>query len=102
MSQDGYSTAFDLQMVNAYSIQAAWTGSPTGYLFLQVSNDNPGEDLTPTNWSLIDRSLVNAGGTSGNHLWKQSMAPFRWIRLGFAYGSGSGTLTARLNCKGSD
>ena len=34
MTTDGYSTPFDLEMVTGYSIQATWTGSPVGYLFL--------------------------------------------------------------------
>lgn len=98
MDQDGYSNPFDLQMVTGYSIHAVWTGTPTGIFFIQVSNDN----APPTNWSIMDPSLINTEGLAGNHLWKQHMAPFRWIRFGYAFGSGTGTLNARLNCKGTD
>lgn len=100
MVQDGYSDGFLLEMVTGYSIQAVWTGTPTGILFIQVSND-PGPN-PPTTWTLMDISLINTNGAAGNHLWKQHMAPFRWIRFGYAFGSGSGTLNARLNCKGTD
>lgn len=99
MDQDGYSDPFDLEMVTGYSIQAVWTGAPTGILFIQVSNDfiSP-----PTNWTLMDPSLVNTAGVANNHLWKQHMAAFRWIRFGYAFNSGSGTLNTRLSCKGTD
>lgn len=98
MDQDGYSAPFNLEMVSGYSIQATWTGAPTGIFFIEVSNDVT--NLTPTNWSIMDISLINTNGVAGNHLWKQYMAPFKWIRFGYAFGSGSGTLNARLNCKG--
>lgn len=98
MDQDGYSNPFDLQMVTGYSIQASWTGSAVGIFFIQVSNDN----TTPTNWSIMNPSLINTNGIAGTHLWKQHMAPFRWIRFGYAFGSSTGTLNARLNCKGTD
>lgn len=103
MVQDGYSAPFDLEMVTGYSIQAVWSGTPTGILFIQVSDDDAGSSFNPvpTNWTLMDPSLVNTEGVAGNHLWKQHMAPFRWIRFGYAFGSGSGTLNARLNCKGT-
>lgn len=98
MVQDGYSEAFDLEIVTSYSIQAVWTGTPTGILFIQVCNDKS----SPTNWTLMDISLINTNGAAGNHIWKQYLAPFRFIRFGYAFGSGSGTLNARLNCKGHD
>lgn len=97
MVQDGYSNAFDLELVTGYSIQAVWTGTPTGILFIQMSND----PSSPSNWTLMDPSLINTSGAAGSHLWKQHMAPFRFIRFGYAFGSGTGTLNARLNCKGT-
>lgn len=98
MTQDGYSSPFDLELVTGYSLQAMWTGTPTGYLFIQVSNDFT---KPPTNWTLIDRSLVPTNGAAGDALWKQHMAAFRWVRFGYAFGSGTGTLNARLSCKGT-
>jgi len=102
MTEDGYSDAFNLEMVTSYSIQAVWTGSPVGYLFIQVSNDISFNNAEPTNWILIERSIIPTDDGDNNHLWKQYMAPFKWIRLGYAFGSGTGTLNARLNCKGHD
>ncbi len=98
MDQDGYSNAFDLELVTGYSLQAVWSGTPTGYLFIQVSNDFT---KPLTNWTLIDRSLVPTNGAAGDALWKQHMAAFRWVRFGYAFGSGTGTLNARLSCKGT-
>ncbi len=98
MVQDGYSNAFDLELVTGYSLQAVWTGTPTGYLFIQVSNDFT---KPLTNWTLIDRSLVPTNGAAGDAIWKQHMAAFRWVRFGYAFGSGTGTLNARLSCKGT-
>jgi hypothetical protein len=101
MTQDGYSNPFDLELVTGYSIQAKWTGTPTGYLFIQVSDDVPNGDSAPTNWTLISRSIHPTGAVADDVLYKQHMATFRWIRLGYAFGSGSGTLNARLSCKGT-
>ncbi len=98
MDQDGYSAPFDLEMVTGYSIQATWTGTPTCYLFLQVSND---ASKTPTNWTLMDLSICPTGGSANDLLYKQHQAAFRWIRLGCAFGSGTGTLNARISCKGT-
>lgn len=95
MSQDGYSTAFDLEAVTGYTIHAYWSGTPTGILFLQVSSEP-----VATNWNLIDLSLVNTEGVANTHLWKHALASYRWVRLGYAFSSGSGTLNAYLKCKG--
>lgn len=97
MDQDGYSNPFDLELVTGYSAQFIWTGTPTGYLFIQVSDDMS----NPTNWSLIDRSVYPTGGNANSLVYKQHMAAFRWIRFGYAFGSGTGTLNARLSCKGT-
>ena len=101
MVQDGYSPAINIELVTGYSAQAVWSSSPTGYLFIQVSNDAPFGNTEPTNWTLIDRSLVPTNGVAGDAIWKQHMAAFRWVRFGYAFGSGTGTLNARLSCKGT-
>ena len=101
MVQDGYSNPYCLELVTGYSIQASWTGTPTCYLFIQVSNDPSPSNSAPTNWSLIDRSIIPSGGVAGNNVWKQAFASFRWIRFGCAFGSSTGTLNAYLSCKGT-
>ena len=101
MTSDGYSDPFNIELVTGFSIQATWTGTPTGYLFLQASNDFPINQSNPTNWTLIDRSVHPTSGSSGDLIYKQHMAAYRWVRLGYAYGSGSGTLNARISCKGT-
>jgi hypothetical protein len=100
MVQDGYSNPFNLEMITSYSIQAMWSGTPTGSLLIQASND-PTTVGTPTNWTTLEPSIISTGGTSDNHLWKQCLAPFKWIRFGYVFTTGSGTLNANLNCKGT-
>jgi hypothetical protein len=100
MEQDGYSSPYLLELVTGYSIQAYWTGTPTGILFIEVCNDP--SPTTPVNWSLMNRSIIHVtNGGDLTHIWKQYMAPFRWIRFGYAFGGGTGTLNANLNCKGT-
>lgn len=81
-----------------YSIQAVWTGTPTGTFKLQASCDpcNPYEpnQYVPINWTDIANSSA-AVSAAGNFTWNIFWASYNWVRMVYTDGSG-GTSTAVL------
>jgi len=95
----------DSALYGLVSIQAIWTGSPVGNFFIETSNDvgvlNPDGSVGGlVNWTTYTGSLLVAGGVAGNWFWHIEDAGFKWVRLSYAFTSGSGTLNARVNQKG--
>lgn len=93
------SPGIPLAQTFGYAIQAVYTGTPTGTLKLQASNDPLG-DLTnpndqPTNWEDISNSSQSISA-AGSFLWNVTDVMYTWVRLVFTDGSG-GTSTARLS-----
>lgn len=70
-----------------YSVQASWTGTPTGTLKLQCSNDN-------TNWTDITASIQALAGSAGNYEWNVVMPMYLYAQLVYVFTSSTGTLTA--------
>lgn len=88
------------------SIQAVWTGSPTGNFTIETSCDvgavDPHTGL-PTginNWDTYTGSTVAAGGAAGSNTFRINVLPDRWVRLKYTHSSGTGTLNARMQAKG--
>jgi len=86
-----------------FSIQAVISGTAVGVLSLQGSND-VGSPFTPftgaTNWTDITGSNANVTG-SGSVFWNYQNCGFKWVRMVYTASSGTGTITARYNSKGS-
>lgn len=95
MTSDGYSTTFDLEGVSGYTIHAFWDGPAEGSFFIQISSEP-----TATNWVVIENSIIDITGADSVHIWKHALASYRWVRLGWAYSTGTGTLNAYIKCKG--
>lgn len=87
------SDVLDLNNVLHYTVHATWTGAPTGDLFLEIS----GELGAPVNWEAI-AALPIAG--SGQQLWFDRNAPYRWVRLRYEPTAGTGTLNIASITKG--
>lgn len=97
------SSAYNVQQIYGYAIQATFTGAPTGTFKLQASNDpatsyNPGNGTGANpvvNWTDIANSpyVVTA---SGNYMWNVYDVMYTWVRLVYTDTSG-GTSTAVLN-----
>jgi hypothetical protein len=93
-----------------YSIQAVFTGAPTGSFKIQASNDpgrpNIGKE-TPdpaayavNNWTDLT-DLTVAIVAAGDIMWNVQNAGYRWIRLVYTPSGGTGTITvATFNVKG--
>jgi len=87
-------------IVNA-SIQAVYTGSPSGTLIVEASNDlgansNNVSNPSITNWTQIDSASLSGAGST---MFNLQDTGYRWIRLRYVAG-GTGTLSARYNVKG--
>lgn len=93
-----------------YSIQAEWTGTPTGTFKLQCSDDpvpqgplsTPLTGAAPTNWTDVADSS-QAVSAAGNYTWNVSNVQYTWVRLVYTDGSSgmsTATFRARFNSKG--
>jgi hypothetical protein len=88
------------------SVQAVVTGTSTGTLNVQFSNDlSPGVDSNgnpaPTNWSNI--ATVGTVSISGAGVYSIPVfqVGYQWLRLQFVHNNGaSGTISANLNTIG--
>lgn len=108
------STAQPMLDLFSFAIQVVFTGTPTGSIKLQFSNDaayagNPrsgtsGLNPPPTNWTDIANSsfTVTAAGNVG---WDYSWPGFNWVRIVYTdTSSGSSTAiitSSTFNGKGS-
>jgi len=111
MASDFKSNGVDLNQTVLYSIEAVFSGSPSGTINLEVSNDivpvassasNP-VGLDPAanvvNWVTYTGSSTTVSG-SGNFLWNCLEAGYRWVRVSYTAASGSGTCTITFSGKG--
>ena len=78
-----------LQM--AVGLQAIYTGSPVGCLFIQYSFDG-------TNWSDVAGTNVGVNGAD-NTIWILPEAITIYFRLSYEFTSGTGTLTGLVTVK---
>lgn len=92
MSTSITSTVEDLSNITNYSVHAVWTGTPTGTLDLQASNDG-------VNFISLLGSLINTGGAAGQHMFEVTSTSMDKVRLVYTFSSGSGTLTATYSAK---
>jgi len=94
------SPAIQLDQIIGYAIQAVYTGTPTGTLKLQASNDpvklaydvNP---QVPINWTDIADSDFTVT-SAGIYTWNVTDVFYTFVRLVYLDSSG-GTSTAVLN-----
>lgn len=101
------SQALELLNMFGYSIQAKITGTPTGELKLQGSDDkflfaNPVQPEQVTTWNDIHGSAVTVT-SSGVTTWNATDALYNFVRLVYTDASGStstATMTATFNGKG--
>lgn len=86
------SVAYDLGDLTNYSIAVDFTGTNlAGTLKLQASND--GTDFV----DVAGSSQAITGAAS--HIWNVTGASYRYVRVAWAYTSGTGDITARLIAK---
>jgi hypothetical protein len=81
--------------------QFVWTGTPTGTLFAEASNDANPERQTGT-WEDISSlaSLPSIAGSAGHNGVSYINFPYKWLRFRYVRTSGTGTLTVTVVGKG--
>lgn len=97
------SPAVPLKNIILYSIAANVTGTPTGTIKLQASNDPETNDTmpdgtpqpTPTNWADITGSSFTLSA-AGETMWNVSDVGYNYVRVAYTDGSG-GASTATVN-----
>jgi hypothetical protein len=96
-----------LKDIFLYSICATVTGTPTGTIKLQASNDpdtNPSMPnwQPPTNFVDIDDSSFMLT-TAGKTFWNVTNVAYTWVRIAYvdaSSGASTATMTAVINGKG--
>jgi hypothetical protein len=104
MTADLHSPAISAQQFSLVDVQAVWTGTPAGNLYIETSDDvgavaPDGTVSGVTNWSTYTGSTTAAGGAAGNFTWHIWAGGFRWVRLSYTFSSSTGSLSARVNLK---
>lgn len=90
MASSFESSILALDFVNFFSVQAVFTGSPSGTFKIQVSND---VNSSPSNWSDLGDSS-QAISAAGDIMWDISSAGYKWAKVVYTRTSGSGTCNA--------
>ena len=89
--------------IYGWALQGSWSGtSPVGDIKLQVSCDEGRTEEDPTgvtNWS--DTDTVNVAANSGAFFVNKDGQYARWVRVVYTRTGGTGSVTARLNIKGT-
>lgn len=103
MNANYTSSAVPLKNIYMYNISANVTGTPTGTIKLQASNDPETNDTMPlgvpqplpTNWADIANSTFTLTA-SGDTMWNVSQVAYNYVRVVYTDTSG-GTSTATMN-----
>ncbi len=101
----GVLTSEPIPLFNIYgfSVQLIYTGSPDGEMKLQASDDDSFENQAntdPSNWTDLSGTVI-AIAAAGSYIYNYSLVPFNWVRVVWTPSSGSGSLSGRINIKGS-
>jgi hypothetical protein len=91
MTANYQTTPLKTERTEFVSIQAVWTGTPSGSFTIQLSNDPTDNPSVVSNWTDYTGSafVVSAGGT---YVWNMQCAA-KWFRLNYNFTSGTGSLT---------
>lgn len=106
MATSSASIGVDVGQASIASVQVVYSGSPSGSMSIQVSNDsvaygpasNPSANVV--NWTSADvatQSITSTGSVLFNPLWPG----YRWMRLLYTRSSGTGVMNATLVYKGN-
>lgn len=103
------SAPIPLDQIFGFAVQAYWTGTPTGTIYLQASSQSPptqnqvanGGPDNITLWDTITGSPYSISGTSGSYMWNVNLAFYRYVQLVYTNSSGTGSLSAIISVKGT-
>lgn len=89
-----HSPSTDINQLHNLGLDVRFTGTPTGTLTVECSNDNV--TFTALTFS---PALTQPSGSALNILIDLNQVPFRYLRTSYTNSSGSGTLTTLLSGK---
>jgi len=103
LNANSNSPAVQLKNIYTYCVAAIFTGTPTGSIKLQASNDPETNDTqplgipfpAPVNWCDIANSSFTVSA-SGEVMWNVNYTGYNYVRVVYTDSSG-GTSTATMN-----
>jgi hypothetical protein len=90
MSADITSSGIEVAGLGGFAVHFIWTGTPTGSVSVEASNDN-------SNFVQIDTQAFVT--TDGQHLLNVERPHYKYIRLKYTRTTGTGALTAYVSGK---
>ena len=97
-----YSLASNAGSLLYPSYQVSWTGTPTGVITVEVSN-NYDRIRDTGNWDTLtlETAISQPAGGASNVLIDLTWLPFQFVRLKYTRTAGSGTMQAHYFAKGA-
>ena len=91
----------NVEDVISYCVQYVWSvGSGiSGSSYLEASNDYDPVSNPIGTWTLIQQSLLNITGATGNNMINVEKPAYSWVRLSFNISGGTATLNSKYNAK---
>lgn len=90
MTANRVSSVIDISELVGFAAHEIYTGSPTGTLVVEGSNDG-------TNFVTVDTNSLT--GSAGQKLVEKDRAHWRYIRVSYTFSSGTGSLTVYVSGK---
>lgn len=97
MATDITSASIQTQWKDNVGIHVTWTGTPTGTIAIQVSNDP--DRLGWQTITFTNPTPDQPAGSSGNDFFEVNQTAAGYIRLIYTAGSGTGTMLAKISAK---
>lgn len=94
MSGNLVSDVYCLDNMEHISTNCVYAGTPTGNLVYEVSSDMS----NPVNWNTL--ASVPVAGAAGGQLWLDRNAPYKYLRITYAFTAGVGSLDVNIIAKG--
>lgn len=91
MTESLFSTPFPVTTTNQFLIEAIWTGTPTGIITVAGSHDG-------INFN-IPMFTVSTLGVANNLAYDTFGTSVMWVRIEYAFASGTGTLVCSASSK---
>jgi hypothetical protein len=94
------SSVVDIRGFDNVSLQANWTGTPSGTFYVDVCSDyNINYSGRTGNWSTLPQTLTAPSGSAGTSFLDAIQTSAPYIRVRYANSSGSGTLNVYIGAK---
>lgn len=86
-------SSYDVSNLSDLAIDSIWTGTPTGTIKLQASNNG-------TDWIDVPSMTASPAGAAGNARWALADFADKFVRVVYTAVSGAGSVYSILNGKG--